>query len=151
MDPDRRYHHIIRPQPPRSHSSHLGWRTDNTRVLAQRQGVADMVMSPGGADHLDGDTLGEGEVLHFHAHSRNPRHRCTSNNEVVAVPPLHQEGEDSIRGDEGGIKFQQPPLDLVLVYLRDTGPIFRCFTFDVEYNLHPCTLMPNTDRRPVLC
>jgi hypothetical protein len=89
-----------------------------------------------GADRLDGDPLEEeGEAVHPHAHSRSLRHRCKSNNAVVAIRPPHQEGEDTIREDEGEIKSQQPPLDLVLVYLHNAGCIFRYFTPNVKYIL----------------
>ena len=144
VDLGRQHHHTIRLQLPQpSHSSRLGWQTVKTRVLAQRQGVADMLMGPLGADPLDGDS-GEGEVVHPHVHNRSLRHRCMSNNVVVAARPLYQEGEDSIRGDEGGVKCQQPPLDLVLVYLHNIDQIFSCFTFYVKYVLRLCTLMRNS-------
>lgn len=101
-----------------------------------------MLMDPRGAVHLDGDSLGEGEVLHPHAHSRSLRHRCLPNNAVVAVRPLYKEGGDSIRGDEGEVKCQQPALDLAPVYLHNTDRIFCCFIFYVS---HLCTLMRSPD------
>ena len=102
-----------------------------------------MLMGRRGADPLDGDS-GEGEVAHPHAHNRSLRHRCMSNNVVAAVRLLYQEGEDSIRGDEEEVKCQRPPLDLVLVYLHDTGRVFYCFTFYVKYILRLCILMRNS-------
>ncbi len=100
-------------------------------------------MGPRGAGHLDGDSLGEGEVLHPHAHNRSLRHRRLSNHAVVVVRPLYKEGEDSIRGDEGGVKCQRPPPDLVLVYLHNTDRIFYYLTFYVKYILRVCTLTRN--------
>lgn len=100
-------------------------------------------MGPRAADHLDEDSLGEGEVHHPHAHNRSLRHRCISNNAVVAARPLYKEGEDSILGDgdEVGVKCQRPPPGLVLVYLRSTDRIFYCLTFYVKYILRLCTLI----------
>ena len=133
VDLGRQRHHTTRLQPPQSsHSSRLDWQTDKTRVLVQHQGVEDILMGPRGADPLDGDP-GEGEVVHLHAHNRSPRHTCTSNNVVVAIRPLYQEGGDSIREDGGEVRCQQPPLDLVPVYLHNIGRIFCCFTFYVRY------------------
>lgn len=95
-----------------------------------------MLMGPRGAAHLDGDSLGEGEVLHPHAHSRSLRHRCLINNAVVAARPLYKGGGDSIRGDEGEVKYQQPALDLAPVYLHNTDRIFCCFIFYVSPPLY---------------
>jgi hypothetical protein len=125
----RRLHHrTIRLQLPQlTHRSRLDKQTDNIRVLVRHQEVADMLMGPREAGRLGGGSLGEGEeeVFHYHAHNHSPSHRCISNNEggVMARPPCKGE-EVPIHARGGEVKYQRPPLDLVLVYLRNTDRVF---------------------------
>ena len=97
---------------------------DNKRVLAQRQGVVDMLMGPQEVDHLAGGSLlGEGEVPHRHAHNRSLSRKYIPNNVGGVHRPSYKEGEDSMPADEGEVKCRRQPLDPVLLYLHNTDRI----------------------------
>lgn len=85
-----------------------------------------MLMGPQEEGHSDGDSLGEGGVLHTRTHNRNLNRRCTSNNAGGVPRSSYKEGEDSIHADEDedGVKYQRQPLGLVLLYLHNASPCF---------------------------
>lgn len=126
VDLGRLPHRTTRLQLPQS--NRLDKRTDNKRVLVQRQGVADMLMGPQEVDHLGGGSLpGEGEALHPSAHNPSLSHKDIPNNVGGVHPPSYkEEGEGSILADvdEGEVKYRRQPLDLVPLYLHNTNRVF---------------------------